>query len=370
MSSEPTLLDLLASDSELGLTQLDPGPSTSGSIAGSKPPAPSSSAKPKKRAAKTTEVVSREEFAAVQDKMAVIAEAMQTLQSTVVSALDSRPAKRQKTDETVSSSDESIVTDKAIELLLQVQEKDGTSGRVLDDIEQFYSSEDAGEKVDDKLAAVVSKVLRRKSSDDKITEKLNSFKRPSNIDKLEQTRVNPEIWCTLQSKTRSTDIRFQKVEQALLKSIVPIVQCMQSLMGNATENQKALMTKLCDSVAIIGYARDELNLRRREFIKPDLNRQFASLCSARTPVTGLLFGDNLSQQCKDIQETNKLSQQFGKRTESFANSKRGYGRQNYSRDAKSFRPSGQQQQGYLNSSRPKAWQRKKPAYGRQPTVTK
>ena len=237
MSSEPTLLDLLASDSEQLITQLDPGQSTSGSIAGGNPPASASPVKPKKKTIRTINVVNREEFTAMQEKMTVIAEAMQTLQSTVMSSLDNRPVKRQKTDEMVTSSDESIATDKAIDNLLRPGNEEA-SDEVLDAIDQFYSSEDSGEKVDDKLAAVVGKVLGRKPADEKITEKLNSFKRPSNIQELEHTRVNPEIWSTLQSKTRSFDIKMQRVEQAMLKSVVPIVQCMQSIMAMQGRTKK------------------------------------------------------------------------------------------------------------------------------------
>ena len=125
---------------------------------------------------------------------------------------------------------------------------------------------------------------------------------------------------------------------------------------------------MLDSVAIIVYANNELNLRRRELIKPDLNRQYASLCSTQVPVTGLLFGDNLSQQCKDIQETNKLGQKFGHRfvspgSETVRNKQ-------HRRDAKPFYRTGQFRQGNLNSSRQRNWQRKKSADLRQSAVAK
>ena len=68
-------------------------------------------------------------------------------------------------------------------------------------------------------------------------------------------------------------------------------------MGNNKDtDQKALIIKMLDSVAIIGYANNELNLRRRELIKPDLNRQYASLCSTQVD-----------------KETNKLGKKFGHR---------------------------------------------------------
>ena len=49
-------------------------------------------------------------------------------------------------------------------------------------------------------------------------------------------RVNPVIWNSLHSKVRSVmsvDIKLQKVESALLKSIVPIVNCISIWLGYA-----------------------------------------------------------------------------------------------------------------------------------------
>ena len=272
-------------------------------------------------------------------------------------------------DQTDSSNDESVSINEVIDDLLKPSNDEG-SVEVLNVIEQFYSTGDTGEKIDDKLAGVLSKMLRQQPSDVKMIEKLNSFKRPLNIAELEPTRVNPEIWSSLQSKTRSLDIKIQKVEQAMLKSMVPIISCVELLLKNDKCDQKTLITKLLDSVAIISHSNHELNLRRRELIKPDLNRQFASLCSSQVPITGLLFGDNLSQKCKDIQETNKLGQKFGLRSGSSVGSIQGHGKLQRRWGDKSSNRSGQYRQ-HLNSSRPlRGSQRKKWVEHREPAAAK
>lgn len=58
----------------------------------------------------------------------------------------------------------------------------------------------------------------------------------------------------------------------------------------------------------------ELNLCRRELIRPDLNDQYRQLCNSQTPISKLLFGDDLLKVVKDITESNKVSQNF-ERTE-------------------------------------------------------
>ena len=266
---------------------------------------------------------------------------------------------------TCCSSDESLATAQLIDNLLEPDADDNPSAGVLGAVEQFYSGEDTVAKVDEKLAGVFSKLLQKKPSEAKITEKLNRFKRPCNIPELDCTRVNPEIWNSLQSKTRSMDIKLQKVEQAALKGLVPIVTCIDTLMSNNKSlDSKVLVTNLFDSVAILGHAVTELNFRRRELIKPDLNQQYSTLCSTRVPVTGLLFGDNLSQQCKDIQDTNKLGQKFGQRASSSAALKSD--RAGQREKARTFSHQGQTRQG--NSFRQNHWQKRKSAETWQPTA--
>ena len=55
----------------------------------------------------------------------------------------------------------------------------------------------------------------------------------------------------------------------------------------------------------MGHSINEVNIKRRELIKPDLNDQFKQLCGSHTPVTKL-FGDDLPKLVKEISETNKV----------------------------------------------------------------
>ncbi|KAK2555903.1 hypothetical protein P5673_022165, partial [Acropora cervicornis] len=55
-----------------------------------------------------------------------------------------------------------------------------------------------------------------------------------------------------------------------------------------------------------GDISSQVNIKRRELIKPDLNDQFKQLCGSHTPVTKLSFGDDLPKSVKEISETNKV----------------------------------------------------------------
>ena len=49
------------------------------------------------------------------------------------------------------------------------------------------------------------------------------------------------------------------------------------------------------------------SLKRRDDLRPHINKSFQSVCSKYTKITTLLFGDDLAKQIKDISEVNKIS---------------------------------------------------------------
>ncbi|XP_048585989.1 uncharacterized protein LOC125568253 [Nematostella vectensis] len=50
-----------------------------------------------------------------------------------------------------------------------------------------------------------------------------------------------------------------------------------------------------------------ISLKRRDLLKPELSKDFQSLCSASTPVTTQLFGDDLSKFADEISKANKVA---------------------------------------------------------------
>ena len=73
---------------------------------------------------------------------------------------------------------------------------------------------------------------------------------------------------------------------------------------------------LAHSLVLALAGNRELNLRRRESLKPDLNAQFASLCNQTTPVTSELFGDDLGKEIDEVSRANKLSRKLSSKRSS------------------------------------------------------
>ena len=174
------------------------------------------------------------------------------------------------------------------------------------------NEEKCGPGVAENLAKVVDKLLRTRLAEEKLKEKQNLYSRPKNCESMVPTRVNSEIWQQLQPHTRSQDIRMQKVQNCLLKGLMPSTQLTNTLLqlpGSVpTESRESIVKQALDSLTLIAQANAELNQRRREMIKPDLNQQFQQLCNDQVPITSWLFGDELAKTCQDITNTNRVSQ--------------------------------------------------------------
>ena len=57
---------------------------------------------------------------------------------------------------------------------------------------------------------------------------------------------------------------------------------------------------------MLANANKEINMRRKEMIKPDLHDDYKHLCSSSIEPTSFLFGDELPKQVKDFTEVNRV----------------------------------------------------------------
>ncbi|MPC51867.1 hypothetical protein E2C01_045722 [Portunus trituberculatus] len=60
------------------------------------------------------------------------------------------------------------------------------------------------------------------------------------------------------------------------------------------------------ALALLGNSNHKNNLARRFIIKRKINQKYANLCSDKVPMTRLLFGNDVLQSAKHIEESEKL----------------------------------------------------------------
>ena len=67
------------------------------------------------------------------------------------------------------------------------------------------------------------------------------------------------------------------------------------------------MDHLIHAVVLLMSANRELNLKRRDLLRPDLNKQYGALCNPSTPMSTFLFADDLNKEVEELTKSNKLS---------------------------------------------------------------
>ena len=82
--------------------------------------------------------------------------------------------------------------------------------------QDLAANEKTGTAVQKDLANIVASLVKNKLPDDKVQTKLAKYPRPENIGNLQTPRVNPLIWTHISATARSTDVKYQKIQQSLM----------------------------------------------------------------------------------------------------------------------------------------------------------
>lgn len=186
-------------------------------------------------------------------------------------------------------------------------EHDALLTEISQDLEQ---EEEIGGSINQQLADIVNKRWSTKLIEAKQKEKMDKYPRPGNCEKFVVPRVNAEIWDKLDNKTKHNDLRATTTQKLLAKvgSILSITTDKLLQMRNTDSPEvEQIITMNTDALALLGHTMCELSTRRRDAIKPNLHKDYSSLCASHVPVTTHLFGDNLQTQLNDIRASNKIS---------------------------------------------------------------
>jgi hypothetical protein len=64
--------------------------------------------------------------------------------------------------------------------------------------------------------------------------------------------------------------------------------------------------KVNDSLALLGQANRQINLIRKNLLKVELKCEYTYLCNHQIPYTNQLFGDDVSNAAKEIEDAAKI----------------------------------------------------------------
>lgn len=127
--------------------------------------------------------------------------------------------------------------------------------------------------------------------------------------KLQESRVHKVdelIWNRLQVPTKAIDSRFQYGQLFFVKSVTVLVNVLDKIVSNKGVEKEELVRELIKTVEMLSYSIYELNMRRRECLKSDIDSvKFLSLFSSEVHINQFFFGGELGKRLDEIEKTNK-----------------------------------------------------------------
>ena len=169
-------------------------------------------------------------------------------------------------------------------------------------VQEVTEKEQTDPVLPDKVVAVLKSIYEDGLSEQERKDKTPSF--------LKVTKVNPEIWDIAQRHTRSTDAKLQKMQETLIKGLIPLAR-LAGIIAEATDGNSVLPDKTTlwniasNAVLLVAAANHELNM-----FKTDLDEDFKAIRSSKQTVGGELFGDNLTERLKVVTESNEASKRL------------------------------------------------------------
>lgn len=195
----------------------------------------------------------------------------------------------------------------------KASEDENNNSRFKTMAKRFKSTEVCDSPIDELLAENITELFRNGIDDERYNEliKDENNARPSNCEGLCVVQTNPLIWDAINPPARTTDKKMQNIETSVVKAstilskVVDKMAKMETELGN--ESFGKLIDECNDVLALLGQTNKQINLARKDFIRPELNRDYSHLCNHNRPFTKLLFGDDVSKTAKEIEDCSKIS---------------------------------------------------------------
>ena len=223
---------------------------------------------------------------------------------------DLPPAKRQKTcDDAIQNGGHVDNPD-----LVEVSQDGGAHGpSIVMSEEQDLSSmsnkkQSFGPEINSNLAQSVQDLLEHGMDPVVKKAKCEAILPPKNCTRLDVVRANDGIFNNLGKEIKTNDVLWQKVQRPIIKGVTIMVQMKDMLMnGKQSEiDRNKVSTLLNDAIALVTDGSHELDLRRRSLLKDQLKPEYRSLASESSPVTELLFGEELEKSVDEAKKSNKI----------------------------------------------------------------
>ena len=188
---------------------------------------------------------------------------------------------------------------------------------------KFKAAEICDKDVDSTLASNINELFRLGMDESRYQELItgDTNARPSNCESLVVVQTNPLIWDAVLATARSSDKKMQNIEASVVKASTIMVKAV-SRMAKMEEFLKeqcgdaddtfcqdfgTTLDECNNALALMGHCNRQINLARKDFFRPQLNKEYSHLCNHNRPYTSFLFGDDVSKDAREIEDCSKIS---------------------------------------------------------------
>ena len=138
------------------------------------------------------------------------------------------------------------------------------------------------------------------------------YLRPKNCSLLVVPKVNPELWDDLSDMAKARELGLQSLQNLFVKSLFPMIKLANVVVQAKASGSDSIPVAdiyacAIDAVTLLGNSMYEFSMKRRELLKPEIAAGFKSLCRDNQGVTTWLFGDELSQNIRNIAQIKRMS---------------------------------------------------------------
>jgi hypothetical protein len=142
-----------------------------------------------------------------------------------------------------------------------------------------------------------------------MTSLLTKFRTPTNLTDMRVPRMNKEIWRLCDKFQRKNDLNMAQSQRCLIKAATGVLNLHDHFATLPRGTRQLAMQTTVDIVSLLGKVNREVVSKRKMLIRPNLKGDFKYLSSS-TNTTEHLFGDNLTQDIKDIQVKRKIENSY------------------------------------------------------------
>lgn len=231
----------------------------------------------------------------------------------------------------------------------------------------FGQSSKFSPAVQQELAQTINKALGSSvdHKNETVKELLNKYERPENCEFLDVPKVEKSIWTSRQTgkELKESDKQMQRTQLYLTKGLMPLVSIMSKTFETDSEEAEEIFDLALDAFSLLAYSHRDLSTQRKRMLMPAISSKYKGLCGDDTSITAnQLFGENLSEQIKKIDESGKISNKLSKwKNKTYYKSERKEsdfsksGGQNFRYGGKGH--SGHKQNSFLSKKDPRAHQK-------------